>query len=86
MPDAIDTKVIELAAEQTGFNPANVTREHSFDFDLNFDSLDKVEFTMTLEDAFEISASDEEMVTIKTVGQAADYVKEALSRAGTNAG
>lgn len=79
MTDAIETKVIELAAEQAGFDPVKVTREHSFQFDLNFDSLDKVEFMMNLEDAFGISASDEEMEPIKTVGEAADYVRHVLT-------
>ena len=72
----IDKKVIELAAEHGGVAVEQVTPEHHFENDLNFDSLDRVEFAMDLEDEFELSVPDESFDRFRTVGQVIDYAKE----------
>ena len=72
----IREKVIEIAAKQGGVEPAQVTPEHHFENDLHFDSLDKVEFAMTLEDEFNTKVPDEAAETFQTVGQVIDYVEE----------
>ena len=72
----IEQKVIELAAEQVSVPPGRVTRASHFINDLNYDSLDEVNFAMEVEDAFEISIPDEAAHKIKTVGEAVDYVIE----------
>ena len=49
MRDAsVREKVIEIAAKQGGVEPSQATPEHHFENDLNFDSLNKVEFAMSL--------------------------------------
>lgn len=45
--------------------------------DLGFDSIDKVELVMELEDHFKISIDDDEMAEIKTVDDIALAVKKA---------
>ena len=71
----IETKVIDIVAEQMGVDKAEITRDTSFVNDLNADSLDTVELVMEFEDEFEMSIPDEEAEKIQTVGQAIDYIK-----------
>jgi acyl carrier protein len=73
----IETKVIEIVAEQMGTDRAKISRDTSFFEDLNADSLDTVELVMEFEDQFETSIPDEEAEKIKTVGQAIDFIKKA---------
>ena len=80
MAEDIETKVIEIVAEQMGVDKAEITRETFFVNDLNADSLDTVELVMEFEDEFELSIPDEEAEKIQTVGQAVDYIKEHISK------
>ena len=70
----ITAKVIELAAEQGGVEPGQVFPATHFVNDLNYDSLDLVEFTMSLEDEFEMSVPDDAAMDLRTVEQVVDYV------------
>lgn len=70
----VAARVIALAAEQSGVDPASITPATHFVNDLNFDSLDMVEFTMALEDEFELSVPDDDAPGLLTVGQVIDYV------------
>ncbi len=67
-----------IAAAQAGVDPAAVTEATHFQADLNYDSLDSVEFVMLLEDAFELSIADEEAEKVQTVGAAVDLLCNAL--------
>jgi acyl carrier protein len=70
-------RLCRLAAEQVGADPLQVTAETSFIADLNYDSLNVVDFVMQVEDAFKLSIPDEEAEGIrgfKTVGEVADLV------------
>ena len=79
--DEIESKVIEIVAEQMSVDKSEITRETSFVNDLNADSLDTVELVMEFEDEFEISIPDEEAEKIQTVGQAIDYIREHANKA-----
>jgi acyl carrier protein len=79
--DEIESKVIEIVAEQMSVDKSEITRETSFVNDLNADSLDTVELVMEFEDEFEISIPDEEAEKIQTVGQAIDYIREHCNKA-----
>ena len=70
----IESKVIDIVAEQLGADKAKISRDTSFVDDLNADSLDTVELVMEFEDEFETSIPDEEAEKIQTVGQAIDYI------------
>ncbi len=74
-------RVIELAAKTAGVNPVEVTIESSFVNDLNFDSLDKVEFAMEVEEEFELSVADEDIEKLQTVGDVVRYIQAAATRA-----
>lgn len=68
-------KIIGYVAEQFGVDEESLSRETNFVDDLNADSLDVVELSMTIEDEFglgEISEDD-----LKTIGDLVDYVERA---------
>ena len=71
----IEAKVIELIVDKLGVDASEVTREASFANDLGADSLDTVELMMGFEKEFEMTIPDEEAQTIKTVGDAINYIE-----------
>ncbi len=73
----IESKVIDIVANQLGADKATITRNTSFVEDLNADSLDTVELVMEFEDEFETSIPDDQAENIRTVGQAIDFIKQA---------
>lgn len=74
----ISEKIISLISEQFNVDEEDVNLETSFRDDLNADSLDLVELVMALEDEYGLEIEDEEVDGIKTVGDAANYIKNAL--------
>ena len=73
-------KVRKIVVEQLGVSLDKVNNEATFAGDLGADSLDVVEFIMSLEEAFDIEIPDEDAEKIKTVGNAVDYVSEAIQK------
>ena len=71
----IEAKVIELIVDKLGVDASEVTREASFANDLGADSLDTVELMMGFEKEFDMTMPDEEAQTIKTVGDAINYIE-----------
>ena len=76
----IEAKVIEIVAEQMGADKAKITRATNFVEDLNADSLDTVELVMEFEDEFDTSIPDEQAEKIKTVGEAIDFISQAIGK------
>ena len=76
----IAAKVIALAAEHGGVDPASVTPQTNFANDLNYDSLQMIEFTMDLEDELEVSVPDDDAADLMTVGAVIDYIMKHLSK------
>ena len=72
-------KVCEIVAEQLGADREKVGPETSFVNDLGADSLDTVELVMELEEEFDINIPDDAAEKIQTVGQAIDFINEAVS-------
>lgn len=71
-------KVKELAGEQVQIAAEEVLLDSQFMADLGYDSLDMVEFVMTIEDEFEISVPDEVNDTITTVGGAVEAIQKLI--------
>lgn len=74
--DSIEERLKRIVADQLGVDEAQVTREASFEEDLNADSLDLVELIMSLEEDFNIEISEDDAEKIHTVGDAIDYIRE----------
>ncbi len=71
----IESKVIDIVAEQMGVDKSEISRETSFTTDLNADSLDIVELVMEFEDEFETNIPDDQAEKIQNIGQAIDFIK-----------
>lgn len=76
----IEQKVIDIVAEQMGVDKSEITRETSFQTDLNADSLDIVELVMEFEDEFETNIPDDQAEKIQNIGQAIDFIKANMSK------
>ena len=74
----IEAKVIDIVAEQMGVDKSTISRETNFTNDLHADSLDTVELVMEFEDEFETSIPDEQAAKIQTIGQAVDFIEQAI--------
>ncbi len=77
--ETIEARIRPLIAEQLGVEESKVTRDASFVEDLNADSLDLVEMVMSLEEEFKVEISDEAAESIKTVGNAIDFIQDHMS-------
>ena len=72
-------KMRELIVEGLGVDAEKVTAEASFKDDLGADSLDLFELVMALEEEFDIGEmSEEDLATIKTVGDLVGYLQRKL--------
>ncbi len=70
-------KIAKLIADQFDVDVESITPETSFADDLNADSLDLVELMMSLEEEFDLGeVEDDNLDSIKTVGDAVEYIKE----------
>ena len=69
-PDELSAEIVRLAAGQVGADPAGITSQTHFVNDLGYDSLDRVEFALTLEERFDIAIGDEVAESVHTVGAA----------------
>jgi acyl carrier protein len=69
----------ELVAEHFAVEPAEVKMETVFEEDLGADSVDLVELVMAMEEEFDVGEiQEDEMPTIKTVGDAVRYLSAKL--------
>ena len=72
-------KIREVIAEQMDIPKESITHETTFTKDLNADSLDVFQIISELEEIFGMELSNEDAEGIKTVGDAAEYVKKAIN-------
>lgn len=72
-------KLQTLIADQLGVDGNSTTMDTNFEEDLGVDSLDIVELSMALEEEFDIGEmSEEDLATIKTVGDLVNYLQGKL--------
>jgi acyl carrier protein len=76
MENPVEQKVKDILVNELGVDADEVKlTAHLFD-DLDADSLDAVEFTMALEDDFDIEIPDDDMTQWKTVSDIVDYIEK----------
>ena len=68
-------KLCGLISEQFGVEADTITVDTTFEDDLGADSLDIVELSMALEEAFGVGISDEDLPNIKTVNDILEYIQ-----------
>ncbi|MEU6587487.1 meromycolate extension acyl carrier protein AcpM [Nocardia sp. NPDC046763] len=68
--------IAEIVEEVTGIDAADVVLAKSFVDDLEIDSLSLVEIAVQLEDKYEVKIPDEDLASLRTVGDAVVYVQK----------
>jgi acyl carrier protein len=71
--DDIATRCIEIIAKSKSIPAETITLANTFD-ELNIDSLDKINISFEVEEAFAIEIPDEALSTLKTVGDMVEGV------------
>ena len=69
----IANRCIDIIAKSKSISPDTITLASTFD-ELNVDSLDKINISFEVEEAFNIDIPDEALGTIRTVGDMVDGV------------
>lgn len=75
--DAVLAGLAEVLEEVSGVTADKVTREATFQNDLEVDSLTMVEVVVACEERFGIRIPDEALENLKTVGDAIDFISAA---------
>ncbi len=68
-------KIKKMLADQLDADENEMTMETNIAKDLDADSLDVVELLMTIEDEFNVEIPDEEIESIKTIGDLTEYIQ-----------
>lgn len=71
-------KVKEILCDQLGIDEEEITLDTNLVDDLGADSLDLVDFVMSLEEEFDKEIPDEDIEKIKTVGDVVSYIENSL--------
>ena len=69
----VASRCIDIIAKSKGIPPETITPASTFE-ELNIDSLDKINISFEVEEAFNIEIPDEALGSIKTVGDMVDGV------------
>ncbi|MFD4294447.1 meromycolate extension acyl carrier protein AcpM [Rhodococcus sp. NPDC058505] len=68
--------IAEIIEEVTGIEPSEVTIEKAFVDDLDIDSLSMVEIAVQMEDKYGVKIPDEDLASLRTVGDVVTYVQK----------
>ncbi len=71
-------KIKEILAKCLKIDASTINEDSDIVEDLGADSLDVVEIVMQIEEIFDITISDEDAKTLKTVGELSDYIEKNL--------
>ncbi|HIY19427.1 MAG TPA: acyl carrier protein [Candidatus Blautia avistercoris] len=69
-------QVKEIICEYVEVDPSEIHEESRFIEDLGFTSFDFMSMVGEFEDTFDIEVREEDVVHVKTVGEAIEYVKK----------
>lgn len=72
---ALDT-IKKILSEQFDVEEDTLNLETKLVEDLGADSLDVVDLLMSIEDEFNIEVADEDILTIKTIGDLVTYIED----------
>ncbi len=72
-------KINNIVAVRTNFDVSKLQLESRFKEDLAADSLVKLDIIMEVEETFQLTIQDEDTETIKTIGDAVNYIEKRLN-------
>ncbi|QQY80763.1 acyl carrier protein [Keratinibaculum paraultunense] len=72
-------KIKAMISNQFKIDEDDITMDTSFRKDLKADSIDLVEFIISIEEEFDIEVEDDELENIDTVGDAVKYIEEHIN-------
>jgi acyl carrier protein len=78
----IIANLAEIIEEVTGIEPSEVTIEKSFVDDLDIDSLSMVEIAVQTEDKYGVKIPDEDLASLRTVGDVVGYIQKVEAEGG----
>lgn len=78
MEDGIAQRTIEIIAKAKNIPRETITPETTFE-ELNIDSLDKINISFEVEEAYEIAIPDESLGSLKTVGDVIEGVRKLVA-------
>ena len=68
-------KLVEIICNYVEVEPEKITPDSRFMEDLGFTSFDVMSMLGEIEDTFDIEVDETEVVKIRTVGEAVDYIQ-----------
>jgi acyl carrier protein len=78
MATPVETAIVAIISEVSGFEENEITPEKNFFKDLEVDSIKAIEITVAIEKQFKISVRDEDVPKITTVKEAVALVNTLL--------
>ncbi len=76
--EAIYEKLKEIIIRNLDVSDSSITLDTNIVKDLGVDSLDIVELVLDVEEVFDIVVADEDLVSLKTIGDAVLYIKKEI--------
>ncbi|MBR1635376.1 MAG: acyl carrier protein [Lachnospiraceae bacterium] len=70
----------DIIAEVLNVDPAEITRETTFEDDLGADSLDLFQIIMGIEEKLNLEVDTDAIENVKSVGEAEELIKSTLGR------
>lgn len=74
----MEEKFLKVVAEYCDVEPKDMKPEMRFLEDLSFSSFDFMAFLGDLEDTFDVEVDEEEVLKIRTLGEAIEYLKSVV--------
>ncbi len=74
-PVMVFEKIREIFSEYFEIDPEEITMDMSIPDDLDGDSLDMVDLTITIEDEFDIVIPDEDAEDMRTIADVVNYIE-----------
>ncbi|MBI3970288.1 MAG: acyl carrier protein [Chloroflexi bacterium] len=68
-----------LVAETLGVDEEEVTPDASFEEDLNIDHQELIDLMVAIEEEFDVTIPEEDMVTLKNIGDVVEYLEDKLA-------
>lgn len=76
--DEILQKIKDVISDQIAIDEDDIELDSSLEDDLDVDSLDLLQIVTAIEDEFNITIDDDAFESVKTVGDAVNYIEKIL--------